>query len=357
MDDFNLATLNQSKNEWGSRLVNILTPFMIEGLRSIFDESFRLCKENGETSKYLMTFQNFISRIPKWNANIIEAERARIVEKSGCSYLEDLVTCVYIIQLKLLTAIRVGQKQKKIDINIPKIDDFIHKVYITIARKIYKYVYLFEVNIPPLQTQKNNRELELLVQESILNTIRESIPIEAILRAYMDETTEEEYIEEIKEQLIENKTKPIAAQVPVESVGLGASVIAASTEELSSANASANASANTSVFNEVSKLAGMGSIDTAIKFNDTDFVRDTDNNENLVNAPKNIDRLEEISAIRYNQRKQDEEDDDDGSIKLNISDQTVSLNDLEVYNMDEPKLEISDLEEFTLPDLMSDSNA
>ena len=351
MDDFNLATLNQSKNEWGSRLVNILTPFMIEGLRSIFDESFRLCKENGETSKYLMTFQNFISRIPKWNANIIEAERARIVEKSGCSYLEDLVTCVYIIQLKLLTAIRVGQKQKKIDINIPKIDDFIHKVYITIARKIYKYVYLFEVNIPPLQTQKNNRELELLVQESILNTIRESIPIEAILRAYMDETTEEEYIEEIKEQLIENKTKPIAsmplASVPIESVGLGTSVVAA-TEESTNAN----------TFNEVSKLAGLSStIDTAIKFNDTDFVRDTDNNENLVNAPKNIDRLEEISTIRYNQRKQDEDDDDDDSIKLNISDQSVSLNDLEVYNMDEPNLEISDLEEFTLPDLMSDSNA
>ena len=350
MDDFNVATLNQSKNEWGSRLVNILTPFMIEGLRSIFDESFRLCKENGETNKYLMTFQNFISRIPKWNTNIIEAERARIVEKSGCSYLEDLVTCVYIIQLKLLTAIRVGQKQKKIDINIPKIDDFIHKVYITIARKIYKYVYLFEVNIPPLQTQKNNRELELLVQESILNTIRESIPIEAILRAYMDETTEEEYIEEIKEQLIENKPKPIAAHLPVESVGLGTSVVAA-TEE------SANANANANAFNEVSKLAGLGSIDTAIKFNDTDFVRDTDNNENLVSAPKDIDRLEEISAIRYNQRKQDEEDDDDGSMKLNISDQSVSLNDLEVYNMDEPKFEISDLEEFTLPDLMSDSNA
>ena len=349
MDDFNVATLNQSKNEWGSRLVNILTPFMIEGLRSIFDESFRLCKENGETNKYLMTFQNFISRIPKWNTNIIEAERARIVEKSGCSYLEDLVTCVYIIQLKLLTAIRVGQKQKKIDINIPKIDDFIHKIYITIARKIYKYVYLFEVNIPPLQTQKNNRELELLVQESILNTIRESIPIEAILRAYMDETTEEEYIEEIKEQLIENKSKPIAslpvAAVPVESVGLGASVVAATDESTSN------------TFNEISKLAGMSSIDTAIKFNDTDFVRDENNNENLVNAPKNIDRLEEISAIRYNQRKQDEEDEDDGSMKLNISDQSVSLNDLEVYNMDEPKFEISDLEEFTLPDLMSDSNA
>ena len=340
MDDFNVATLNQSKNEWGSRLVNILTPFMIEGLRSIFDESHRLCKENGEMNKYLMTFQNFISRIPKWNVNIIEAERARIIEKSGCSYLEDLVTCVYIIQLKLLTAIRVGQKQKKIDINIPKIDDFIHKVYITIARKIYKYVYLFEINIPPLQMQKNNRELELLVQESILNTIRESIPIEAILRAYMDETTEEEYIEEIKEQIIENKTHASTSVLPVAPIDSSSTEL---TEGL--------APKEDSFFKN-----NVSSIDSTIKFNDTDFVRDTDNNEQLINAPKDINRLEDISTIRYNQRKQDEGDDDDDSVKLNISDQTVSLNDLEIFNMDDsPKLEISELEEFTLPDLMSDA--
>jgi glycosyltransferase involved in cell wall biosynthesis len=47
-------------------------------------------------------------------------------------------------QLKLLTAMRVGQKQKKININIPKLDDFIHKIYVHVARKIYKNVYLFE---------------------------------------------------------------------------------------------------------------------------------------------------------------------------------------------------------------------
>ena len=85
-----------------------------------------------------MPFQNLITRIPKWNPSIIEQDRKRIIERSGCGYLEELVTCVHIIQLKLLTAMRVGQKQKKIDINIPKLDDFIHKIYINVARKIYK---------------------------------------------------------------------------------------------------------------------------------------------------------------------------------------------------------------------------
>jgi hypothetical protein len=114
MDDFNVGSLHESKNEWGARLLTIVTPLIIEGFKSIFEEANKLCRENNETEKYLMTFQNFVSRIPKWNPTIIENERKRICDRSGCGYLEDLVTCVHIIQLKLLTAMRAGNKQKKI---------------------------------------------------------------------------------------------------------------------------------------------------------------------------------------------------------------------------------------------------
>jgi len=211
MDDFNVSSLHESKNEWGARLLTILTPVMIEGFQSIFDEAHKLCKTNEEISKYLMTFQNLITRIPKWNPAIIEGERLRIVEKSGCHYLEDLITCVHIIQLKLLTAMRAGQKQKKIDINVPKVCDFVHKAYIHAARKIYKNVYLYELNIPPLQIQKNNREIEILIQESILNAVRESIPVESILRAYLDESVEDDVVEEVMEQVSHEKTVTDAA--------------------------------------------------------------------------------------------------------------------------------------------------
>ena len=206
MDDFNVTSLHESKNEWGARLLTILTPLIVEGFQSIYQESYSLCQSNNETEKHLMTFQNFLSRIPKWNANIVEAEQKRIHERSGCSYLEDLITCVHIIQLKLLTAVRVGSKQKKIDVKIPNIKDFIHKVYIHAARKLYKNVYLFERNIPPLQIQKNARELELLVQEAILNSVREGIPVDVLLRSYLDETTEEDVEVNIKEEEIEQPT-------------------------------------------------------------------------------------------------------------------------------------------------------
>jgi hypothetical protein len=316
MDDFNVSSLHESKNEWGSRLVTILTPLVIDGYKSILEESIKLCKENGESEKYLMTFQNLISRIPKWNSQIIETERKRICDKSGCNYLEDLVTCVHIIQLKILTAMRVGQKQKKIDINIPKLDIFIHKTYINVARKVYKNVYLFEVNVQPLQIQKNYRELEIIVQECILNTLRESIPVEAILKAYMDETVEEDVIEEIKEQVIEEPIKK-----PVESTNVSGG----------STNPNSNINSNSS---------------NRLSFNNIDYVKNSDGNEVSVQAPKDINTLEEISQMRYQQRKAEEEDDNSNE-KLKISDQPFNLDVLDVHNIEEPKLEL-------LPDLLID---
>ena len=113
MDDFNTNVLSEAKNEYASRLLTILTPLIIQGFQSILKEADELCLSNKEDQKYLMTFQNFLTRVPKWNTSIIEEETKRIVSKSECPYLTDLLTCVHITQLKVLTSIRVSQKQKK----------------------------------------------------------------------------------------------------------------------------------------------------------------------------------------------------------------------------------------------------
>ena len=207
MDDYNVNVLSEAKNEYSSRLVTILTPLMIEGTKSIFEEACKLCNDNDEGEKYLMTFQNFLSRVPKWNSTIIEEETKRIITLSQCNYLDDLLTCVHITQLKILTSIRVSQKQKKIDIDIPKLSDFIHKCYIQYARKLYSNVYLFEKDILPLSYQKNMREAELICQESILQVVRDGMPVEKILRAYMDETVDEEIIEETVEKMVDETEK------------------------------------------------------------------------------------------------------------------------------------------------------
>lgn len=318
MDDFVLSNLYEAKNEWCGRLVSVFTPLVIEGIRSMFNEAWTICVENDEVNKYLMTFQNLLSRIPKWNDAIIEDERKRIIQRSGCNYLEDLITCVHIIQLKVLTSIRVGNKQKKIDISIPKLDSFIHKVYIHVARKVYVNIYLFEKTVSPLQQQKNNRELEVIVQECILTAIRDSIPTEDIIRAYMDEAVEQE-----EEVIIE----PIEEEVVVTD---------ASSNEIKS-----------SIIEEVappSSIPNIENIDdkptiTRLTFNDYDSVIDTENRISAINAPKTIERLEQISTERAIQRKMQEEEDSDDDIndRIQIHNDTVSLDfeDLEPKKAEE----------------------
>ena len=192
MDDYTNENLMESRNEWVSRLINILLPHLVEGINSIFKESYEMCATNNEHDKYLMTFQNFLSRIPSWNQTIIDQECQRIIANSKCNYINDLLTCVHVIMLKSLTNVRVCKNQKKIDIDIPKFEGFIHNVYIQIARKLYKNIYLYEQECTPLQKQKNSRECELIIRECILGTIRDTIPVDTILRAYMSENMEEE---------------------------------------------------------------------------------------------------------------------------------------------------------------------
>ena len=326
MDDFVISNLHESRNEWCSRLVSVLTPMIMEGIKSIYNEAWNMCVSSNEKSKYLMTFQNLLSRIPKWNSTLIEEERKRIIEKSGCTYLEDLITCVHVIQLKILTCIRVGNKQKKIDISVPKLDHFLHRVYIMVARKCYSNVYLFERGVSDLNLQRNNREFEVMVQECILCAIRESIPTESIIRAYMDEAVEDEeevIIEPIKEEEEvpakdiedskkeidenENNDSEVAKELPEEDIAPSLGV-----EDLSN---------DTPI--------------TRLTFNDTDDVSDG----TTLNAPKTIERLEEISEMRNNERNMEDDSDEDDesldgpSIKIHMN-EDVKLND--VFNLDKP---------------------
>lgn len=202
MDDNYVPMLQDSQHEWAARVVRHFQPLIYEGIQGMFHEAKKICSVSEEDEKYLMTFQNILARIPKWNEDIVKTETARIVERSGCSYLEDLITCVHIAQLKILTSIRTGKSQKKVEIDIPKLSSFVHKCYIAVSRDLYTNVYLFETSVPSLLLQHNRTKINEYIKASIINVIRDSIPIEQLLRAYLDETTDL-----IKEEVKEEKAK------------------------------------------------------------------------------------------------------------------------------------------------------
>lgn len=370
--------LSEAKNEYCIRLLNVLTPMVIEGLKSILSEADTLCIANNEEEKYLMTFQNFLSRVPKWNNDIITEETNRIIAKSGCNYLEDLLTCVHITQLKVLTSIRVGSKQKKIELDIPKLTDFIHKVYIKFARKVYSNVYLFEKNVQALLYQKNMRECETICKECILDVIRDSIPVEKILRSYIDESNEEEIVEEIKETLEVDPSENLQPKEMSSSTKDTSSpikdIVVKKTEEgeketpkvekvqepkkeeaketIIKVETSMPKEAEKDKVVAVPKTAAVPEAPTvpevpevpnvlkniieenkkSLSFSDTDIAFDKKMKKTEINAPKTIERLEKISAAAHKKRKEEEEEyDDDEKLKIGAP---VKLDVLDVHDLE-----------------------
>lgn len=333
MDDFTIATLQESKNEWCARLINILTPLIIEGFKSIYDESNKLCTSNGEHDKVLMTFQNLITRIPKWNSSIIKTECERITSRSNCNYLEDLISCVHVIQLKVLTCIRVGNKQKKIDINIPKLDSFVHSCYIYSARKMYSNVYLYDTNVHSLQIQKHKREMEVIIQECILNAIRDSLPIEDILRNYMDETEEEDVVETIEEEKIVSK-EPI----------IETATISASTDITEDVKNEIKQTIENRTKEVINPNVNTSNRPGSISFNNNDEVLTHTDEKTLVNVPKTIENLDKIQLEKKNDYDSDNNDNDDDDYdsddnydmpRLHIGRDDVHLGDLDVHNVND----------------------
>jgi len=276
MDDSNLLNLSESQHEWAVSLVRLTQPCIYEGITTMFKEADDLCTKAEEPEKYLMTFQNFLSRIPKWNDEIISTETKRIIEKSKCTYLEDLLTCVHVTHLKILSTVRTSKTQKKVEIDIPKLNKFIHNVYINVARDLYSNIYLFNKSVQPLVFQQNRNEVMKYIKEAILNAVRDSIPIDKLLRAYLDETTDLLKEEKMKE---EKPPEPAKIEEPVKK---------------------------------------------NLSFSDNDFAMSVDNQLETIHAPKDESRLDELATIRNTERKKMEalEEEED---KIKFSDEPVSI--------------------------------
>ena len=176
-------------------------------------------------------------------------------------------------------------------------------------------VYLFEKNISPLQTQKNGRELEVIIEECILTAIRESIPTEEIIRAYMDESVEQE-----EEVVIENIEDPVLEPVKEDDEA-----------ELLEKERDKEEDKIPEMVPAIKNIDDEP-VTTRLTFNDFDNVLTGEDTIEQVSAPKTIERLEEISTERALQRKLEEEDDDDDRIKIDTS-ENIDLGMLDIFDL------------------------
>jgi hypothetical protein len=188
MDGQEISVYGEAKGEYTRQLCVFLAPCLETYFLRLLDEA----RSQAESSqKYLWTFQNLLQCIPDWNQDKVVRETEVIQKDCKCDYLEELLTAVFIAHTKVLSAIRLSTKQKKLQITIPKIDHFLHRVLSECARTLWTNAFLF-VDTSSIEKQKNLRQVSGLIHDSILQAIRGLLPVRTILREYLHEDEDEE---------------------------------------------------------------------------------------------------------------------------------------------------------------------
>ena len=331
MDDDNQELIHFAKHAYIELFIDEICPEIIKGLKTIFDEAVELCKSTKEHNKYLLTFQNLLETIPKWNTTIIDNEVKRIKENCKCTYLDNLLSAAHVMEVKILTSVRVGNKQKKIDINIPSLRDFIHKLYIHCGRNIYKKVYLYNLDCVSLERQKNNATVERIIRDCIIKTIHDGINVAQIIKSQFEETVEEDIVEEIKEEITPVPSTPtqtfLGGTSPAPLTTLNTVPIASeslpSMEEVIIPDIARN---DNNIMELIDSIP-----EQSITFNTHDEVIDISGEKEMVHAPKDVSFLAE-------KEKEKEKDNDFNNMvasmdedKITISDTVIDLGDIETF--------------------------
>jgi len=205
----------EAKTEYTRQLCQILSP----AFQIYFLDLLKVAKDKEpETKRLLWNFQALLQEIPDWNQDKVLRETEKIQRDSNCDYLEELLTAVFIAHTKVLSAIRITTKQKKLQITIPKLDHFIHRTLRETGRLLWNNAFLFAEQGSSMDRQKNMRQVEALIVEGIQQSIRSLLPVKTILREYLndDEGEGAEDEEEGEAEIVATKeadVKPEAKEI------------------------------------------------------------------------------------------------------------------------------------------------
>ena len=184
----NVGLYSEARNEYLKQLSTWIIPPLVEFFRTEYD---RISREVG-ARRAMGAFQNLCAEVPRWNQDIIEKNINTVLDNCRCDYVEELMTAIFIAHTKMLTAIRVSTKQKKLSITLPKLDHFLHRVFVECARSFWKAPFLFSEELTLVEMQKNVLLAESMCVEALSGAVRSLLPVKNILRDYLDEDEAEE---------------------------------------------------------------------------------------------------------------------------------------------------------------------
>ena len=172
----NVATYSEARSEYTKQMATFIVPQLV----TWFQQTWK--RNSADKQRCLALFQSECEEVSRWNQDRIQDEVRVLIERSGCDYMEDLMTAVFIAHTKVLTAVGISNdRKKKLSISVPKLDHFLHRVFREAARCFWKTPFLFMETGGVVDRQKNILQIEALANEALATAVRSMLPVKQIL--------------------------------------------------------------------------------------------------------------------------------------------------------------------------------
>ena len=154
---------------------------MIPSMIATFWEIWLEAKKVSQGKGTLKIFDELLREIKKWNSSI-SLKHTECIMKTEPLF-PNLLAAVFVIHVKILSAIRTDKKSKKICIKLPANDVFVQRCYEACAEDIYKRPEI--ITNASINEETRVEQLTQRFSSKIQKVIESLIPTSEILQTYL----------------------------------------------------------------------------------------------------------------------------------------------------------------------------
>jgi hypothetical protein len=168
--------LNESERRFTKKLCDAMIPVMIEAFWEIWLEA----KKESQGKNTTRVFQELLRGVKTWNSSISLKNTEAIIKNQPL--FPNLLAAVFVIHVKILSAIRTDKKSKKISIKLPANDVFVQRCYEACAKDLYENPSIIVDQKPE---EERNEVLTTRFCKRIGEVIEDLVPTAEILNTYL----------------------------------------------------------------------------------------------------------------------------------------------------------------------------
>jgi hypothetical protein len=176
------AILVEAERKFMIKLCNAMTPVMVDS----FLEMYKKAIEVSQGRQTMIRYQVILQEVQHWNNTMAKQHTDAIIK--SCAMFPNLLAAVFVISVKIMSAVRISSESKKINIKLPSNDVFVHSCYIAVAKNLYENPHIL---VEKMTDQERRVQLARRFDPLIKEVVDDFIPVQQILDTYIPNFTGE----------------------------------------------------------------------------------------------------------------------------------------------------------------------